>query len=176
MTNSVVWIMGLSGSGKTTTALALVDTLRLQGNAVVHLDGDELRTALDRSGNFSKDKRIELALTYGKLAQLIYDQGFTVVVSSIGLYGVLQSWLRSNIQSYLEVFLDAPLELLFKRDFKGIYKMDNGSTRDFVMGVDIEPEFPRNPDVHIHLNEEMTAKNCVEDILKSLNSLAKQDR
>ena len=176
MTNSVVWIMGLSGSGKTTTALALVETLRLQGNAVVHLDGDELRTALDRSGNFAKDKRIELALTYGKLAQLIHDQGFIVVVSSIGLYSALQSWLRSNIQNYLEVFLDAPFELLFNRDYKGIYKMDVGSAREFVMGIDIEPEFPPNPDVHIYLNEEMTVKNSVEYILKSFNARANQRR
>ena len=169
MTGSVVWIMGLSGSGKTTTAASLVDVMRMEGNAVIHLDGDDLRIALNRSGGFSREKRIELALSYGRLAQLICEQGFVVVVSSIGLYREIQHWCRLNIQSYLEVFLDAPIELLHKRDFKGVYHLNNGSAGGLVMGVDIKPEFPENPDVHILLSEETTVENCVEHILKSFN-------
>ena len=163
--NCVVWIMGLSGSGKTTTALSLIDVLRRKGHRVVHLDGDELRAVLNRYENYSKDKRIELALTYGKLAELIASQGLIVIVSSIGLYNELQVWLKQNIENYFEVLLDAPLELLYRRDNKGIYKTENGSSREFVMGVNIQPEFPKKPDVRIVVSEEMSALQNVETIL-----------
>jgi len=110
--STIIWIMGLSGSGKTTTAKYVIEKLRKSGETVVHLDGDDLRDALNQRASYDQSDREKLALSYARLSHLIASQGPTVVISSIGLYSGVQSWMRENIDCYVAVFLDASMELL----------------------------------------------------------------
>jgi len=163
--STVIWIMGLSGSGKTSVAKNVVEKLRKLSSIVVHLDGDDLRDTLQQRGSYDQSERVKLAMSYARLSQLIANQGPIVVVSSIGLYSKVQLWLRENIECYVEVLLDAPFELLLIRDKRGIYSQDPVSSGP-VVGKDFPPEFPTNPDLHIFLNESVTIDSCADRVLK----------
>jgi cytidine diphosphoramidate kinase len=163
--STVIWVMGLSGSGKTSVAKNVVEKLRKLNSIVVHLDGDDLRDALQQRENYDQSERVKLAMSYARLSQLIANQGPIVVVSSIGLYSKVQLWLRENIEHYVEVLLDAPFELLLIRDKRGIYSRDPVSSGP-VVGKDFPPEFPTCPDLHIFLNESVTIDSCGDRVLQ----------
>jgi adenylylsulfate kinase-like enzyme len=126
-----------------------------------------LRDALQQRGNYDQAERVKLAMSYARLTQLIASQGPIVVVSSIGLYSIVQLWLRENIEHYVEVLLDAPFELLLIRDKRGIYSRDPESFGP-VVGKDFSPEFPKSPDLHIFLNESVTIDSCADRVLEEL--------
>ena len=167
--SAVIWIMGLSGSGKTTTANYVKAKLRESGEVVVHLDGDDLRVALNQRSNYDQSDREMLALSYARLSQLISIQGPTVVVSSIGLYTVVQDWLRKNIDCYVEVFLDAPMELLVSRDSRGIYSRRTSNTGP-VVGKDFAPQFPTSPNLRLEVNSTMAVDNYGDAVIESYQS------
>ncbi|NDE61414.1 MAG: adenylyl-sulfate kinase [Cyclobacteriaceae bacterium] len=167
--SSIIWIMGLSGSGKTTTARYVVEKLREANENVVHLDGDDLRDALNQRANYDQTERGKLAISYAKLAQIIARQGPIVVISSIGLYAAVQQWLRDNIDCYVEVFLDAPMELLISRDYKGIYAPSKTQLGP-VVGKDFTPEYPNSPDVHIRLDQTVTIEMCGNLVMKAFEN------
>ena len=163
--STVIWVMGLSGSGKTSVAKNVVEKLRKLNSIVVHLDGDDLRDALQQRGSYDQSERVKLAMSYARLSQLIANQGPIVVVSSIGLYSKVQLWLRENIEHYVEVLLDAPYELLLIRDKRGIYSRDPVLSGP-VVGKDFPPEFTTSTDLHIFLDESVTIDSCADRVLK----------
>ena len=167
--STIIWIMGLSGSGKTTTANYVVQKLKQNGDSVVHLDGDDLRDALNQRASYDQNDREKLALSYARLSRLIAGQGPIVVVSSIGLYSGVQQWLRENIDCYVEVFLDASMDLLISRDKRGIYSQD-ASKSGPVVGKDFSPQYPQNPDVHIKLDGTVSVETCGELVLSAFNT------
>lgn len=146
----VVWITGLSGAGKSVLAAALVARLRMVGNEIVLLDGDELRKVLGATSvnvyNYGRDKRMALALQYAHLCEILSKQGFTVVIATISLCKEVHAWNRENLQGYYEVYLRVPLEELRRRDPKGIYRrFDAGEIRN-VAGLDLPIDEPENSD------------------------------
>ncbi len=148
-TGFVIWITGLSGVGKTTTAAHLVVRLREQGRGVVHLDGDDIRRTLPENvTGYTKDDRLKLARHYVGLAKLLYDQGFVVVVSTVSLFHSIHDLNRTLFARYLEVLISAPFEVLKRRDTRTVYQASSGIP---AVGVDIVPELPFRPDV-LHLN------------------------
>ena len=100
----VVWITGLSASGKTTVSKHLVRVLADVKPSIL-LDGDELRSALGVVGNYSREERVELAKSYFKLAKLLANQGFIVVVAALAMFNEIYEWNRENQENYFEVFL-----------------------------------------------------------------------
>lgn len=147
----VVWITGLSASGKSTLAAALTTRLREQGEHVVMLDGDELRQVLAAEGKRHHDRqtRLDLAFRYARLCKLLADQGIVVVIATICLFKEIHEWNRKNLPGYLEVFMDLPPEVLRQRDPKGIYaRFDAGEIQN-VAGLDLLVDAPENPDLHI---------------------------
>lgn len=142
----VIWITGLSGSGKTTLARALRPLLP---PPALILDGDELRLALSLlAGGYGREERINLALTYARLAALMAGQGQTVICSTISMFHQVRDWNRQNLPGYFEVFVDPPAEVLRQRDYKQVYG-EAASPAAQVMGQDLAPEFPRNSDLHL---------------------------
>jgi cytidine diphosphoramidate kinase len=142
MNNShVYWITGLANSGKTTLAKILVEQLRAEGIAAVHLDGDELREVYGDPPQFDPPARRQIALRNARLCALLSRQGITVVCSTISLFHEVQEWNRENIPGYREIFLRVPLEILHARDHRGIY------TQTAVSGVHFAVEEPKAPDL-----------------------------
>jgi adenylylsulfate kinase len=145
----VVWITGLSGSGKTTVAGLLKAALEDRGERVVLLDGDALRAIMPLGDRYDRASRLSLALSYGGLCNLIAEQGFTVICATISMRKEVFEWNRRHIANYVEVFLDVPVEIRAARDPKRYYaRLGGGQLTEFT-GYDVEVDYPANPDLHL---------------------------
>ena len=161
------WITGLSGSGKTTQSKKLTNYLRKKNQPVVLLDGDILREIM-KSNAYSYNDRLKLGFQYSKLCNTIVSQNINVVIAVIGLFHQLHEWNRKNIKSYKEIFLDTPIEELMKRDPKKLYKRASSKELQNLVGIDIKPEFPKSPDIHIKWRDGMNEIKTFEDMMFKL--------
>ncbi len=165
---NIVWITGLSGAGKTTLGKLLVRELSKQGESVILMDGDELRSALGETTNYSASARLDLAKKYSRLALLVASQGVTVVVCTVALIREIHLWNRANLPGYFEVFLKVPIEELRRRDPKGIYRrFDNGELSN-VAGLDLKIDEPAQPDLYLEYKEGMSPEVGLERLLEAL--------
>jgi adenylylsulfate kinase len=141
----VIWITGLSGSGKSTIARKIQELLQLKGVKSIVIDGDQIRYVVnDNTCGYDKESRIINAFRICRLAKLIVDQGFIVIVATISLYHVIHEWNKDNLSGYHEVFLDVNIETLKKRDTKGLYKKADSGAIDNVAGVHLDIEAPKS--------------------------------
>ena len=126
MVGTVIWITGLSGSGKTSLGHELYKRFKSTGISPILLDGDQLRNILQNGNNlsdsFDRKNRIILAFSYSRLCQILSSQGFTVIIGTISMYREIYLWNRTNLTNYFEVYLKVPLSELRRRDPKNIYK------------------------------------------------------
>ncbi len=157
----LVWITGLSGSGKSTIAESLTALLKKKGVKVILLDGDEIRNILvpirETEQSYTKNERIKLAIQYSKLGNLLVKQGFMVIIATISLFKEVHIWNRKNIKGYFEVYLKVSLEELERRDPKKIYSRFNAGELKNVAGLDLDIDEPRSPDwvVSCQLNKKV---------------------
>ena len=143
---SVIWITGLSDSGKTTLARLVAANLRAQGLQITLLDGDELRRVLGATTEYDRDSRLSLGFKAARLCQLLASQGHTVVIAIIGLFREIHEWNRQQPYHYYEVFLDVPLEELRRRDSKGLYRRFDAGEMTQVYGLDLAYDPPACPE------------------------------
>ena len=144
-----VWLTGLSGAGKSTTANALTCLLLECGRQVTVLDGDVVRTHLSRGLGFSKDDRDTNILRIGFVASEIVRHGGIAVCAAVSPYRNARDRVRElvGVDQFLEVFVDAPLEVCEARDSKGMYsKARRGEIAGFT-GIDDPYEAPLRPDI-----------------------------
>ena len=168
MNAACYWITGLSGSGKTTQSKKLTKYLLDNNKPVILLDGDILRIIMD-SKAYNYHDRLKLGYQYSKLCNTIVSQNINVVIAVIGLFHELHLWNRENIKSYIEIFLDTPIEELRKRDPKKLYKKASDKKIQNLVGVDIEPEFPNSPDIHIKWKKGMDENKTFDELMLQLN-------
>ena len=167
-----LWMTGLSGSGKSTIAALLEEQLVLQhGKAVYRLDGDNVRTGLNRDLGFSKADRGESVRRVGELACLFSDSGTITIVSLVSPYKADRDLARKRHKDqgikYLEVFMDVPLTVVQERDPKGLYKkVAAGELKGFT-GVDDPYEAPTDAEINIK-NHDMTIQQSVDIIMRHL--------
>ena len=169
MGTRILWITGLSGSGKTTLCGELVKHLREQGRQVVMLDGDELRIVLGATTTHDRDERLNLAMRYSHLCQMIAAQGFDVAIATISMFREVHEWNRKNLPGYVEIFLDVPIKELERRDPKNIYARSNKKEIKNVAGVDLNVDKPQAPDVHIEWMSGLTVGSTLGYLVKQLN-------
>ncbi len=144
-----IWFTGLSGSGKSTTAQALVPMLMEYGRQVTVLDGDVVRTHLSKGLGFSKEDRDTNILRIGFVAGEIVRHGGGVVCAAISPYRATRQRVREMVGDghFIEVFMDTPLEVCEERDVKGLYaKARRGEIKGFT-GIDDPYEAPVNPEI-----------------------------
>lgn len=150
----ILWITGLSGTGKSTLACAFTQALRRVGPPPLLLDGDSLRNALedDATKNGAVDHglaaRRQRAWRIARLARLAAEQGVPVVVATISLLHEVQAFNRSGAAPYAEVLLRADIEVLAARNPK-LYGEAGRPPPSNVVGIDIAPEYPRQPELVI---------------------------
>jgi 3'-phosphoadenosine 5'-phosphosulfate synthase len=167
-----IWMTGLSGSGKSTIASLLEEQLvKLHGKNVYRLDGDNIRTGLNRDLGFSKSDRGESVRRVGELACLFNDAGLVTIVSLVSPYKLDRDLARKRHEDqglkFLELFMDVPLKEVQKRDPKGLYKkVAAGELKGFT-GVDDPYEAPINPELSIK-NQEMSVQDAVDIIMHAL--------
>mmetsp|Transcript_4405 Transcript_4405/g.4414 ORF Transcript_4405/g.4414 Transcript_4405/m.4414 type:complete len:1042 (-) Transcript_4405:328-3453(-) len=167
-----LWMTGLSGSGKSTIASLLEEQLvTLHGKNVYRLDGDNIRTGLNRDLGFSKADRAESVRRVGELACLFSDAGIITIVSLVSPYRSDRDMARKRHEDqgikFLEVFMDVPLSVVQERDPKGLYKKVAAGEIKHFTGVDDPYEPPLNAEINIK-NQELTIQQSVDVIMKSL--------
>ena len=152
------WITGLSGSGKTTIAKKIFPIIKKKYGPTVILDGDKCRKALNLCGFTYKD-RLSNSRKYNEITKILTDQKINVIFSLVCLMNKPRIWNRKYIDNYLEIFIDCELKKIIKKNKKKTYKKNSN-----IVGIDIKPEFPKNPDILIK-NDFKTNTNSLSKIL-----------
>lgn len=165
-----LWFTGLSASGKSTLANLFDQEMYNRGYHTYVLDGDLIRTGLNKNLGFSHADRTENIRRIGELANILRDCGIINIVAFISPYRAdrqIARDLASNDGSFIEVFVDCPLSVCEERDPKGLYKKaKDGLIKEFT-GISAPYEPPINPEIHLH-TDRMPASQCVSDILQYL--------
>lgn len=147
----VIWLTGLSGSGKSTIANLLEKKLTEQNKHTYLLDGDNIRHGLCGDLGFSNTDRVENIRRISEVAKLFVDSGLIVLTAFISPFKTDRDYCRSLLDKseFVEVFVDTPIEECEKRDPKGLYqKARQGDIKDFT-GIDSAYEAPEVPEVHL---------------------------
>jgi len=162
-----VWFTGLSGSGKTTISQAVANQLTALGYKVEILDGDVIRQNLTKGLGFTKEDRDENIRRIGFVANLLARNGVIVLVAAISPYRATRQEVRERIGNFMEVYVNAPLEICEERDVKGLYARARAGEIENFTGVDDPYEEPENPEVECHTDVE-TVSESVEKVLEAL--------
>ncbi len=168
---AVIWLTGLSGAGKSTIAQSLERDLFHRGMHTYVLDGDNIRHGLTSNLGFSPDDRMENIRRVSEVAKLMADAGTVVITAFISPYRMdrrraREIALEGNAE-FIEVFVDAPLEVCEARDPKNLYKKARaGEIREFT-GIDAPYEAPEDPEIVVHTDQQ-TVDESVATILEQL--------
>jgi bifunctional enzyme CysN/CysC len=164
----VIWLTGLSGSGKSSIANALEQRLFASGAHAYVLDGDNLRLGLNMDLGFTTEDRAENVRRTSEVAKLMVDAGLIVISALVSPFEVDRQRAKSRFEEgeFLEIFVDTPVDICRTRDPKGLYKKSaDGKIPNFT-GVGQDYERPSNPD--LHLDGTAPIDENVERILKIL--------
>lgn len=149
-----LWMTGLSGAGKTTIAKIMETELKSRGLKIERLDGDVVRQSLTRDLGFTKEDRDKNIERVTFVAKLLSRNGVGVIASFISPYQATRDMVRSETTNFIEVFINAPLEVCAERDVKGMYaKAFAGEIENFT-GVSDPYENPENAEIVINTHEE----------------------
>jgi adenylyl-sulfate kinase len=165
----VVWLTGLSCSGKTTIATELERELFARGKLIYVLDGDNVRHGLCADLGFSPEDRCENIRRIGEVAKLFADAGVICVTAFISPYRADRDTIRRSLPAgqFVEVYLNIPIEVCEQRDSKGLYvKARAGEIRDFT-GVSAPYEPPAKPEIELATGQ-LTVEECVSRIIDFL--------
>lgn len=162
------WITGLSGAGKTTIGKLLYQKLSEKYENIVFLDGDIMKKVFESTQeiDYSSGARKERAMKYARLCNMLVDQGLVVVCCTISMFDDVRNYNREHNSSYTEIFLDVPMDVLMKRNQKGLYEKCQKGQNVAVAGVNVEIEFPKHPDITICNDGNLTIEECVSMIIK----------
>ena len=169
----VVWIVGLSGSGKSTLAQGLENALHQQGYKTQILDGDNLRSGLNKNLTFSEEDRIENIRRAAEVSKLFVNCGIITICSLISPTEEIRKMAKSIVgaDKYFEVYVNCPIEVCESRDTKGLYKLARkGEIKNFT-GIDSPFEEPQHPDLEIKtdINSiEYCHNQLVENVIKKV--------
>ena len=145
----VIWLTGLSGSGKSTIANALEKELHAQGKRTYILDGDNIRQGLNKDLGFTDADRVENIRRVAEVAKLMMDAGLIVMTAFISPFRAERQMARELIGEckFIEVFVDTPLEVCVQRDPKGLYKKASGGFLPNMTGINSIYEHPEQPEL-----------------------------
>lgn len=156
----VIWLTGLSGSGKSTIANATEKILHTKGYRTYILDGDNIRHGLSRDLGFTASDRVENIRRIAEVAKLMVDAGIIVITAFISPFRAERDMANSlfNNGDFKEVFINTPLSVAENRDPKGLYKKARVGELPNFTGIDSEYEPPINPNLTIN-----TVENSIKE-------------
>ena len=168
---ATIWFTGLSGSGKSTIAVALEKALFERDKLSYRLDGDNVRLGINKNLGFSAEDRKENIRRIGELARVFGDAGIIVLSSFISPYKLDRDRVRQLHEAedlnFIEVFVDCPLDEAERRDPRGLYRKARlGEIKNFT-GIDAPYEVPVNPQLHLQTNI-LSVEEEVDAILEYL--------
>ena len=166
----VVWLTGLSGSGKTTIAIEVEKRLFARQVPVYRLDGDSLRQGLNADLGFSHADRKENIRRVGEVARLFQDAGLILLASFISPQQSMRAFARSLVpeSTFIEVYVQASLETCIQRDHKGNYKRALAGKIQNYTGIDQEYEEPLNPELVLN-TEQLSVSACAARVVDEID-------
>lgn len=172
----VLWLTGLSGSGKSTIAQALERTLFNRGFFAQVLDGDNIRSGINNNLGFSIEDRKENIRRIAEISKLYIGSGIISINSFISPTLDIRDFAKSIIgtEDFIEIFINTPLEVCESRDVKGLYKKARkGEIKGFT-GIDSPYESPINPSLEVK-TENQSVQESVDTILEYIIPIIKLD-
>jgi len=161
-TGVAVWFTGLSSAGKTTIGHAVYERLWAMGYKVESLDGDVVRRHLSKDLGFTEEDRNENVRRIGFVADLLAKNGVVVLVSASSPYRAIRNELRAKIGSFIEVFVNAPLEVCEQRDVKGLYSKARAGMLSRFTGITDPYEPPLQPEIECRTDRETLAESAAK--------------
>lgn len=166
-----IWFTGLSGSGKSTVTAILERELRGRGRKVEVLDGDVVRTNLTQGLGFSKEDRDTNIRRVGWVCELLSRNDVIAIAAVISPYRAVRDEVRARIGRFLEVYMEAPVEVLADRDVKGLYRRAMAGEIGNFTGVSDTYEPPLDPDVTCHSDGTETPEESAAKVIARLEEL-----
>jgi len=163
-----IWFTGLSGSGKTTIAIALEKELHAKGLLTQILDGDNVRAGINNNLGFSEADRTENIRRIAELTKLFVNCGVITICCFVSPTNQIRTLAKNTIgeNDFVEVFVNTPVEICEKRDVKGLYaKARKGEIKDFT-GINAPFEVPENPAIELNTASSSIEKNVAAIIEK----------
>ena len=162
---TVYWITGLSGAGKTTIGKLLYQKMREMYPNTVFLDGDILRKVFGDDLGSAKEERRKCAMRYERICAMLQEQGLNVICCTISMFDSVRDWNRKNIRNYKEIYIKVTMDTLRERDQKGLYSGLTQEKQKDVVGIHMDVEEPKHPDVIIENDGEWMPEQQAERIL-----------
>ena len=166
-----IWLTGLSGAGKTTIGAILERELRARGLRVEVLDGDLVRTHLTAGLGFSREHRDINVRRVGWVCELLTRNDVAAIASVISPYRAVRDEIRASIGRFVEVYVEAPLEVLAERDVKGLYRRAMAGEIENFTGVSDPYEPPLRPEVTCHSDGRESPEESAARVLAKLDEL-----
>jgi bifunctional enzyme CysN/CysC len=163
-----VWFTGLSASGKTTLCRAVYERLAARGCRLELLDGDTVRKHLSKGLGFSREDRNENIRRIGFVAGLLTRNGVIALAAAISPYRAVRDEVRASIGGFIEVYVNAPLEVCEARDPKGLYRQARAGELPAFTGIDDPYEPPLDPEVECRTDRE-TLEDCTAKVLAAID-------
>jgi len=165
----LIWFTGLSGSGKSTLAGALEVYLHNQGVPTYILDGDNIRSGLNKDLDFSEESRQENIRRISEVSRLFLDAGVVVLTAFISPFRSDRQAARNLVgeENFFEVFVECPIEVCEERDVKGLYaKARKGEIKNFT-GIDSPFEEPQNPTIKVNTDTD-SLDDCIRQLINKI--------
>ena len=158
----VYWLTGLSGAGKTTIGKALYKFIKERRDNVVMLDGDSMRAAFCDDLGYNLEDRHQCAVRYAKICRLLAEQEIIVICCTISMFTDIRTWNREHIEGYKEIYIKVPMNILEKRNQKGLYSGVKSGRLAEVAGADLQVELPETPDIVIDYARQKSMDQVLE--------------
>jgi adenylyl-sulfate kinase len=165
-----LWFTGMSGAGKSTISERVYVRLRESGAKVELLDGDVVRTHLSRGLGFSKEDRDTNIRRIGFVCELLTRNGVIAIAAAISPYREVREELRSRIGNFVEIYVHCPIEILARRDVKGLYRKALAGEIPEFTGVSDPYEPPASPEVTVDSSRE-SVDESIEKVWSKLRQM-----
>ena len=166
------WITGLSGSGKTTLGNAIHKEINKLYGPTLLISGDNVRKIFGLKG-YDYNQRLQITKKYCKFAKYITNQKINIIFAVVGMFHEPRKWNRKNIKNYIEIFIKSNIKKIIKTNKKKIY---NSKEPGKLVGIDIKPEYPRNPNIKIKNNFKKNEEKLKNILLKKINILINEKK
>ena len=163
----VFWITGLSGSGKTQIGKKIKKHIIKNYGPTILFSGDDIRNIFNLK-KYTFDARMNVVLQYGKLCKNLVNQNINVIFCVVGLMNKVRDWNKNNIPNYLEIYIKSDINIVRKKSNKLIYKKKHIQE---VVGLDIKPQFPKNPHIIIENNFDKNLDEKCKELISKIKKI-----
>ncbi len=166
----VIWLTGISGSGKTTLSKMVYNILSESKNKIALLDGDTVRDFFEHDLSYTKADRLANIKRMAFAAYHLSENGIHVIVANMAHYYEGRDFIRRKINNYIQIYVKASVDIVKKRDVKGLYQKFENDLIFNIIGLDDQYQAPRCPNLIVDTDVESSEESCLK-ILQYLESI-----